>query len=144
MTEPIRRPVWIRHSDFYVERGQIPGQPGPEPSQTEIRRGHWGTLRQLIQYPFILFIKAWRKLISPLYGEVCSFYPSCSAYGLEAVTVHGLIKGSGLTVWRILRCNPFTGGGLDAVPASSRVWPAEEVPEIVVRNHPPLEPEDEN
>lgn len=63
------------------------------------------------------FIVFWRKLISPLYGDVCRFHPSCSAYGLEAVQQHGLIKGGALTGWRILRCNPLSRGGIDDVPA---------------------------
>jgi putative membrane protein insertion efficiency factor len=64
---------------------------------------------------FIAFIVAWRKIISPLYGDVCRFYPSCSAYGLGSIQQHGLVKGSVLTTWRILRCNPFSKGGVDEV-----------------------------
>lgn len=64
---------------------------------------------------FIAFIVVWRKFISPLYGDVCRFYPSCSAYGLGSIQQHGLVKGSLLTTWRILRCNPFTKGGVDEV-----------------------------
>ncbi|WP_218221485.1 membrane protein insertion efficiency factor YidD [Nesterenkonia sp. Act20] len=85
-----------------------------------------------------LLIKGYRKVISPLYGQVCSFYPSCSAYGLEAVTAHGVIRGVPLTGWRVLRCNPFTGGGVDPVPASSRIWPQGAVPTIIETNHPPI------
>ncbi len=77
-------------------------------------------------------------MVSPLYGQVCSFYPSCSAYGLEAVTVHGAVKGSALTAWRILRCNPFTGGGVDPVPRARRIWPQGAVPTIIETNHPPI------
>jgi putative membrane protein insertion efficiency factor len=63
----------------------------------------------------VAFILAWRKIISPLYGNVCRYYPSCSAYGLGSIQQHGLIYGSLLTTWRILRCNPFTKGGVDEV-----------------------------
>jgi putative membrane protein insertion efficiency factor len=63
----------------------------------------------------ILFIVVWRKLISPLYGDVCRYYPSCSAYGLGSIQQHGVTYGSVLTVWRILRCNPFSKGGIDDV-----------------------------
>ena len=63
----------------------------------------------------ITFILAWRKLISPLYGDVCRYYPSCSAYGLGSIQQHGIIYGSALTIWRILRCNPFSKGGVDEV-----------------------------
>lgn len=62
-------------------------------------------------------IRLWRFAISPLYGPTCKYYPSCSAYGLEAVRRHGAVRGSVLTVWRILRCNPWSDGGIDDVPA---------------------------
>lgn len=133
---------WVRHSDFYVEAGAIPGRPQTPPDAEDVQRRHWGRLRRAPSYLVVLFIRFWRRLISPLYGQVCSFYPSCSAYGLEAVTVHGLLRGSGLTAWRILRCNPFTGGGIDHVPASQRLWPQQQVPDIVRLNHPPMDPEE--
>jgi putative membrane protein insertion efficiency factor len=66
---------------------------------------------------FIALIVVWRKIISPLYGDVCRFYPSCSAYGLGSIQQQGLVKGSVLTAWRILRCNPFSKGGIDDVKA---------------------------
>ena len=61
------------------------------------------------------FILLWRKFISPLYGDVCRYYPSCSTYGLGSFQQHGLIRGIGLTSWRILRCNPWAAGGIDDV-----------------------------
>ena len=48
--------------------------------------------------------------------NTCRFYPSCSHYGYQAIYKHGVIKGSFLAVWRIMRCNPFTKGGFDPVP----------------------------
>ncbi len=71
-----------------------------------------------MKYPLIAFIHLWRRFISPLYGDVCKYYPSCSAYGLEAITIHGAIKGSWLTVTRLLRCHPWSMGGIDPVPGS--------------------------
>lgn len=65
------------------------------------------------------FIKIYRVFISPLYGDVCKFYPSCSRYGLEAITEHGIIRGSGLTLRRLGRCHPWALGGVDDVPACS-------------------------
>lgn len=65
----------------------------------------------------ILFIQGWRRAISPLYGNVCRYYPSCSAYGLGAVQQFGLFRGGAMTLWRILRCNPWSRGGIDDVPA---------------------------
>lgn len=46
----------------------------------------------------------------------CRYYPTCSSYAIEAIEVHGIIKGSALAFWRILRCNPFCKGGYDPVP----------------------------
>lgn len=64
----------------------------------------------------VLLIRAYRAVVSPLYGDVCRYYPSCSAYGLGAVQHRGLVVGSALTAWRIVRCNPWSRGGVDDVP----------------------------
>ncbi|GAA2032037.1 hypothetical protein GCM10009819_14980 [Agromyces tropicus] len=64
----------------------------------------------------VVLIRAYRAVVSPLYGDVCRYYPSCSAYGLGAVQHRGLVVGSGLTAWRIVRCNPWSAGGIDDVP----------------------------
>lgn len=66
----------------------------------------------------VLLIRGYRALISPLYGDVCRYYPSCSAYGLGSVQQRGLLVGSALTAWRILRCNPWSPGGIDDVRAA--------------------------
>lgn len=66
----------------------------------------------------VLLLRAYRAVISPLYGDVCRYYPSCSAYGLGSVQQRGLVVGSALTAWRIVRCNPWTAGGLDEVRAA--------------------------
>lgn len=63
----------------------------------------------------VLLIRAYRAVVSPLYGDVCRYYPSCSAYGLGSVQHRGLVVGSLLTAWRILRCNPWSQGGVDDV-----------------------------
>lgn len=63
----------------------------------------------------VLLIRAYRAVVSPLYGDVCRYYPSCSAYGLGSVQHRGLVVGSLLTGWRILRCNPWSRGGVDDV-----------------------------
>lgn len=64
----------------------------------------------------ILPIRGYQRFISPLFPPVCRFYPSCSAYGVEALRVHGGPRGLWLTVRRIARCHPFHPGGLDPVP----------------------------
>ena len=65
---------------------------------------------------FILLIRAYQSLISPLLPPSCRFTPSCSNYGIEALQKHGLIHGSYLTISRILRCHPWSKGGHDPVP----------------------------
>ena len=67
----------------------------------------------------ITLITAYRRFISPLLGQRCRFYPSCSAYGLQAVQEHGALRGSWLAVRRIGRCHPFHPGGVDPVPPAS-------------------------
>lgn len=62
-------------------------------------------------------IRFYQKYLSPLKAApTCKFYPTCSAYAIEAIEKHGAIKGTMLAVWRILRCNPFSKGGYDPVP----------------------------
>lgn len=65
----------------------------------------------------IKMIRFYQKYISPLkpYGT-CKYYPTCSNYAIEAYQKYGFFKGTVLTVWRILRCNPFSKGGYDPVP----------------------------
>lgn len=78
---------------------------------------------------FLFLIKAYRKYISPLKKPCCRFYPTCSTYGLEAIEEWGAIRGGFLTLWRILRCNPFCRGGIDEVPrrTPSRKMTAERI-----------------
>ena len=61
-------------------------------------------------------IRIYQRYISPMKTTKCPYYPSCSQYGLEAIQKYGAIKGGGLAVWRIIRCNPFSKGGYDPVP----------------------------
>lgn len=68
----------------------------------------------------ILLLRLYRALISPLYGDVCRYYPSCSAYGLVAVQEHGVVAGGWLTAKRLARCHPWAEGGIDDVPVRDR------------------------
>ncbi|WP_100065411.1 membrane protein insertion efficiency factor YidD [Miniphocaeibacter massiliensis] len=62
----------------------------------------------------IFLIKFYQKNISPYWGSgCCKYYPTCSQYSLQAYSKYGFFKGTVLTVWRILRCNPFSKGGYD-------------------------------
>ncbi|HWH26501.1 MAG TPA: membrane protein insertion efficiency factor YidD [Pseudolysinimonas sp.] len=65
----------------------------------------------------VLILRAYRAVISPLYGDVCRYYPSCSAYTLGAIQEFGVIRGIVLGAWRIARCHPWAKGGVDDVPA---------------------------
>lgn len=69
-----------------------------------------------VAWLLMLPIKAYRIVLSPMLGPTCRFVPSCSAYALEALRVHGALRGSWLTVRRIGRCHPFHPGGYDPVP----------------------------
>lgn len=61
-------------------------------------------------------LTAYRAVISPIYGDVCRYYPSCSAYGVGAVQQHGALIGTGRAIARIARCHPWAAGGEDDVP----------------------------
>jgi putative membrane protein insertion efficiency factor len=65
----------------------------------------------------VVFLRMYRAMISPLYGDVCRYYPSCSAYGLHSIQRFGVVRGSALGIWRIMRCNPWAAGGIDDVPS---------------------------
>lgn len=64
----------------------------------------------------IFMIRFYRKHISAHFPPVCKYYPTCSSYALEAIEVHGALKGGLLALYRLLRCNPFSKGGYDPVP----------------------------
>jgi putative membrane protein insertion efficiency factor len=71
---------------------------------------------RLFTLPFIAIIRTYQIVLSPLLGQNCRFYPSCSCYAHEALKTHGLIKGSLLAVKRISKCHPMHPGGIDPVP----------------------------
>ena len=64
----------------------------------------------------IYLIRLYQRYISPYKGTKCPYFPSCSEYGIQAVNDHGIIKGGFLSLYRIMRCNPFSRGGVDPVP----------------------------
>jgi len=74
------------------------------------------TFGALLSLLFVGLIRMYQVVLSPLLGQRCRYYPSCSAYSLQAIHAHGSIKGLALTVWRVLRCNPWSAGGVDQVP----------------------------
>ena len=64
----------------------------------------------------VAVLHGYQRWISPALPPTCRFYPSCSAYAVEALQVHGLLRGVALMVWRLLRCAPWHPGGIDPVP----------------------------
>lgn len=107
----------------------------------EYRRsnGILSTVQYLPQNVCIALLKLYRTIVSPLYGDVCRYFPSCSAYALEAVTVHGAGRGLGMSVKRLLRCHPWAAGGIDRVPEGGRRFSTlPETPKIMLLNHPDL------
>lgn len=78
------------------------------------------TLGWLLRAVFLALIWLYQRTISPLLPPSCRFHPSCSAYGFQAISVHGSAKGLTLAIWRLLRCNPWNRGGLDPVPDPGR------------------------
>jgi putative membrane protein insertion efficiency factor len=122
-------------SDLLTQLGPAPVRPADQVPPTP----WWRHIVDLPRYAVIGLLKLYRLVISPTYGQVCGYFPSCSAYGLEAVTVHGVLKGGWLTARRILRCNPWSTGGIDPVPPGRRIWSEGHAPRIIELNHPPLQ-----
>ncbi|MCT1880461.1 membrane protein insertion efficiency factor YidD [Kocuria rhizophila] len=109
------------------------------PHEFNTSGGALGALKQAPQNLLIALLKLYRTIVSPLYGDVCRYFPSCSAYALEAVTVHGAVRGLGLSVMRLLRCHPWAAGGIDRIPGGGREFPTlATTPRIVLLNHPNL------
>ncbi len=73
-------------------------------------------IKKILVTPLLIMIKLYQKCISPLFPKSCRFYPTCSAYAIEALKKYGLVKGVLLSVYRVLRCNPWGGHGYDPVP----------------------------
>ena len=101
---------------------------------THVRRTMWraGAPARALLIGMILL---YRATLSSSLGGQCRFYPSCSHYAEDAIRVHGAAKGSAMAVWRILRCGPFTRGGVDHVPSRrDRHGPYDTV--VLERNRP--------
>lgn len=78
-------------------------------------------LQALLIAVFLLPIRAYRRLISPALPPRCKYYPTCSAYAEQAVRELGIVRGTIVAAWRLLRCNPFSHGGLDPLERR-RLW----------------------
>jgi putative membrane protein insertion efficiency factor len=73
-------------------------------------------LLKILSFPFIVLIKIYQKIISPVIGPQCRFTPTCSNYAVEALKKYGVFKGTWLAVKRISKCHPWGGKGYDPVP----------------------------
>lgn len=86
------------------------------PNEPELRALKF-TLLNIPRIILLVFIRLYQKIVSPsLPANTCRFYPSCSHYGYQAIYKYGAFKGLMMSIWRILRCNPFNPGGYDPVP----------------------------
>lgn len=83
-------------------------------------RGGVRVLRRTPALLLIAVVRAYQVLISPMLGPTCRYYPSCSAYAVQALRTHGAVRGSWLTVTRLARCHPWSPGGVDHVPPPRR------------------------
>ncbi len=80
------------------------------------RRSPFRLAGWLLAAPLLVLIRLYQWFLSPLMGTACRFAPSCSHYGFEAIAVHGPLRGTWLTLRRLLRCHPWGGSGFDPVP----------------------------
>jgi putative membrane protein insertion efficiency factor len=81
---------------------------------------------------FVAPIRLYQRFISPALPSRCRYHPSCSAYAVEAVRTYGVLRGTVLAAWRLLRCNPFSAGGVDHV-SSQRLFRPRPRPQIQPR-----------
>ena len=95
-----------------------------------------GERRSLLARPLVWLVRIYQWTISPLLGPVCRYYPSCSAYGVTALERHGPVRGTWLTLRRVLRCHPWAAGGVDHVPPRRTARPAPADPTDSPGNRP--------
>ncbi|MFT6914333.1 MAG: putative membrane protein insertion efficiency factor [Motiliproteus sp.] len=82
----------------------------------------------MMKTALLICIRGYQWLISPLLGNNCRYYPSCSSYCIEAIEMHGPVRGLYLGLRRLLRCHPFTRGGIDLVPDKTCCTPPQDRP----------------
>lgn len=73
-------------------------------------------MRKVVQRLLLASIRGYRYLLSPFFGQHCRFHPTCSAYAIEAIEIHGPWRGAWLAARRVGRCHPLNDGGIDWVP----------------------------
>lgn len=85
-------------------------------------------MRAALVWVLILPLRGYQRFISPMLAPRCRYYPSCSTYAIDSLRIHGPVKGPLLGTWRVLRCNPWSKGGVDHVPDKGKWKPAAWVP----------------
>ncbi len=87
--------------------------------------------------PLTAVVRAYQRLVSPLLPARCKYYPSCSQYALDALREYGLARGLALAAWRLLRCNPWSLGGVDRVSEQKLFRPRPSLPRELAPPGPP-------
>src|SRR5207237_6827273 len=113
---PVAAPRFVRRAPSRTTRRvRCPLRPAP-------RRNRAGFRATVMQRLLVLGVRAYQVTLSPLLPASCRYYPTCSAYAIEALERHGAVRGLWLSVRRILRCHPFRPGGYDPVPERPLEW----------------------
>jgi putative membrane protein insertion efficiency factor len=85
-------------------------------------------MSQISKTVVVFLLRGYKWAISPMFLPACRYVPSCSEYAMEAIDRYGVARGSGMAVWRVLRCHPFAKGGLDPVIKLEVSKPTRSVP----------------
>ncbi len=80
-------------------------------------------MSRAVGWGLALLVRGYQLVVSPWLGPTCRYYPSCSAYAVTALRRHGAVRGGALAGWRLLRCNPWSRGGVDHVPDTDDPMP---------------------
>lgn len=103
-------------------------------------RSDGGVNRSLMQRAAIYPLRIYQRYLSPLKGaSSCRFHPTCSSYAIEAIEVHGVLRGSFMGLMRVLRCHPFHPGGYDPVPPKRAKTSPGVRPRTSARNESPAQ-----
>ena len=95
---------------------------------------------RFLALPLIWLVRGYQLLVSPVLPPSCRYFPSCSAYGVTALQRFGLVRGGYLTVRRLLRCNPWSAGGIDHVPET---WAQRGSPDLATPRYADVEEHDD-
>lgn len=98
-----------------VARETVPPPCADVSRETRPHEASGGARPSLLARLALLPIRGYRRFLSPALGRRCRYYPTCSAYAEESIRELGAVRGAVLAAWRLLRCNPFSNGGLDPV-----------------------------